>query len=73
MLIGRTEQGQEQDVAARPAAGRTAEIWENFVWALAYALRTSVGNEYRIGRGRGFDHRQSGLDGNYWRRRLSQS
>ena len=73
MLIGRTGRAEKQDVAAWSAARQATGFWANFGWALAYALRTSVGNEYRIGRGRGFDHRQSRLDERYWRRRLGKS
>jgi hypothetical protein len=73
MLIGRTGRGQKQDVAAWSAARQAARFWENFAWALAHALGACGDNGYRIGRGLGFDHRQSRLDERYWRRRLGKS
>ena len=73
MLIRRTGRGQKQDVAAWSTARQAARFWENFGWALAYALGACGGNRYRIGRGLGFDHRQSRLDGKCWGRRLGKS
>src|SRR5262245_48603677 len=72
MLIRRTGRGHEQDVAPRPAAGQTARFWENFAWALAYARGACGDNRHRIGRGLGFDHWPSRLNGK-WGRRLGKS
>jgi hypothetical protein len=72
MLIRRTRRGEEEDVAPRPAARQTARFWENFAWALAYAAGVCGDNRYRIGRGLGFDHWQSRLDGKCWGRRLGK-
>jgi hypothetical protein len=73
MLIGRTGQAQEEDVAPRSVARRTARFWENFGWALAYAQDAGGDNRYRIRRGLSFDHRQSRLDRRYWGRLLGKS
>jgi hypothetical protein len=75
MLIRRTGRGQEQDVAPRPAARQTARFWENFGWALAYAMAVGGNNWCRIGRecGLDFDHRQGRLDGRRLGRVLGKS
>jgi hypothetical protein len=75
MLIRRTGRGQEQDVAPRPAARQTARFWENFGWALAYAMAVGGNNWCRIGRecGLDFDHRQGRLDGRRLGRGLGKS
>ena len=73
MLIRRTGRRRKQDVAAWSTARQAARFWENFGWALAYALGARGDNGYRIRRGLGFDHRQSRLDGKCGGRRLGKS
>ncbi len=70
MSIGRAGRAEKQDVAARSAARQTPRFWADFGWALAYALGACG---YQIGRGLGFDYRQSRLDESYWRRRLGKN
>ncbi len=73
MLIGRTGRGQEEDVAPGSAARQTAKFWEDFVWALAYAVAVLGAHQGRIGNGLGFDRGRSWLDGRCWRRRFRWS
>jgi hypothetical protein len=73
MSIGRTGRGHKQDVAPGSAARQTAGFWEDFVWALAYAVAVLGDHQGRIGNGLGFDHGQSRLDGRCWGRRFRWS
>ncbi len=73
MLKRRTRRGHKQDVAAGSAARQTAGFWEDFVWALAYAVAVLGDHQGRIGNGLGFDHGQSRLDGRCWGRRFRWS
>jgi hypothetical protein len=73
MLIGGTGRGHEEHVAARSTARQTARFWENFGWALAYALGVCGENRYRFGRGPGFDRRQIRLDRRCWGHRFGKS
>jgi hypothetical protein len=73
MLIGKMGRGHEQDVAAWSTARQTAGFWEDFVWALAYAVAVLADHQGRIGNGLGFDHKQSRLDGRCWGRRFRWS
>jgi hypothetical protein len=82
MLVGRTERGEEEDVASRPTARQAAGILGDFGWALAYALAVGGDNRRRIGLGScvgldhrgglGLDHRGGRLDGRCLGRRLGK-
>ena len=73
MSIGRTGRGHKQDVAPGSAARQTPKFWEDFVWALAYAVAVHGDHQGRIGNGLGFGHGQSRLDGRCWGRRFRWS
>ena len=75
MLIGRTRRVEKEGVASRPTTRQSARFWENFGWALAYALAVDGSNWCRIGRASGldFDHRQGRLDGRCLRCELGKS
>jgi len=72
MLVGRTERGQEEDVASWPTTGQAARILGNFCWALAYGRAPGGDHRRRMGLGGclGLDHRGGRCDGRCWGRRL---
>ena len=74
MLVGRTERGEEEDVASWPTARQAARIWGNFGWALAYALAGCGDNRRRIGVGGclGLDLQGGRLDGRCLGRRFGK-